>query len=276
VSTDSEQARLKARQLAALIEAGEWKSEHAEQLEHWLDFFEESAWWAFVFEIREVLGEGDITGFEGEPKYPKGIYGAEAKESIVIPTSKPKVSRGGFKVAYSAQIFEETSDSTSVEVYSDMSGGVEFSVEPPIKQIAKFKIGGGVRKGRKETEKKEKKEAERIGRTISRSFTVQKLEREIFRMLYLKTYHGVSRPTGYGLEEGQLASRVTREKKGVEPHGTQVGYQIVPGEGGELWGPFWNVYRGYAVDEGSALVQVWEVLEAEQRKIAEDLVFGKG
>jgi hypothetical protein len=133
-----------------------------------------------------------------------------------------------------------------------------------------------VRKGRKETEKKEKKEAERIGRTISRSFTVQKLEREIFRMLYLKTYHGVSRPTGYGLEEGQLASRVTREKKGVEPHGTQVGYQIVPGEGGELWGPFWNVYRGYAVDEGSALVQVWEVLEAEQRKIAEDLVFGKG
>lgn len=224
VSTDTEQARLKARELATLIKAGEWKSEYAEQLEHWLEFFEEAAWRAFVFEIGEVLGE-KITGFEGEPKaHPEGIYAAVAKESVVIPTSKPKVVRGGFQVTYFAQISEETSNSTSVEVYSDMSGSAEFSIELPIKKIAKFKIGGGVRKGRKETEKEEEKKATRIGRTISRSFTVQKLEREIFRILYLKTYHGVSAPSkGIGLPEGELASRLTREREGVDPHGNSDG-----------------------------------------------------
>lgn len=265
--TDTEQAKRKGYELASLIVSGKWGPENDKQLAYWLGFYQGEAWSYFVFGIQDALGE-QVGLFRGELKDYPGIYAATTEESVVIPISKPKVARGGFRVAYFAQVMEETSDSTVVEVYNEVYGGAELNIELPIKKVAKFKLGVGVKRGRKTTEKSEEKTASRVGKTISRTFTVKKLEREAFRMLYLTTFHGVSAgPTP------QLATEVTRERKGFNPREIQGGYQIVPEEGGEPWGPFWNVYEGYELVEGSALAQVWQVLEAEQRKMAEDLVF---
>ncbi len=81
---------------------------------------------------------------------------------------------------------------------------------------------------------------------------------------YIKTY----------IAPAPIAKEVTRTKTG---HGSEIqhGFRIVPDEGGKPWGPFWNVYSGFVQVEGSALPDVWEVLTAEQKKIAEDLVFGR-
>jgi hypothetical protein len=272
VSTDAEQARRKGRELAELIKTGKWGPKNDEQLGHWLEFFEGSAWNAFLSELEDALGEKSPEG-EGESKeHPEG---AVTESSLLIPIAKPEVVRGGFKIAFFAQILEESSDSTSVEVYNDLSASAGVSVEIPIKKIAKFRFSAEAKTGRKETEKTEEKKTRRTGQTISRTFTVQKLEREGLKYEYLKIYHGVtpSRET-LMLPKAQIAHRVTREGRGYNPREIQVGYQIVPEEGGKLWGPFWEVYEGSLPVKGSALTQVWKVISAEQRKIAEDLVFG--
>ncbi|NOR41701.1 MAG: DUF4157 domain-containing protein [Gammaproteobacteria bacterium] len=269
-SHDANDAKIKAREFAEIIKTGKWGDENSEQLEYWLQFFEGSALSAFILELNEVLGD-KFTEFEGKSKAHEIIYAAVTETSMVIPISRPEVVRGGFKVGYSAQIFKETSESTFVEVYSDKSGGIGIGVEIPIKKIVKIKFAGDWKFGRKEGEKEEEKKASRIGEKISRTFTVQKLERKVFKYEYLKTYHDVSAGP-----EPELASRVTREMRGFQPNEIQVGYQIVPDQGGKLWGPFWNVYEeGWRKVEGSALVQVWEVLQNEHRKIAENLVFGE-
>ncbi|MBI3934609.1 MAG: DUF4157 domain-containing protein [Acidobacteria bacterium] len=263
ISTDSEQARLKARELAELINTGKWKQENNEQLARWLEFFEDIALASFIDELQDAIGR-KITEFEGEEKEHTDIFATSTEANLIIPTSEAKVARGGFKVAYFAQIFEETSESTSVEVYNDVSASAGFSVEVPIGKVAKFKFGVEAKRGRKTAEREEEKTASRSGRTISRSFTIQKLEREVMNYQYIKTY----------IAPAPIAKEVTRTKTG---HGAEIqhGFQIVPDEGGKPWGPFWNVYSGHVQVEGSALPHVWEVLTAEQKKIAEDLVFGR-
>jgi len=262
LSTDSKQAELKAREIAELINTGKWKKENNERLVHWLEFFEGIALTTFIYEFQDATGK-EITEFEGEGKKHTDIFATSAPVNLIVPTSEAKVARGGFKVGYFAQILEESSESTSVEVYSDMSAGAGFSIELPIKKVAKFKLGVEAKKGRKSAEKEEQKTASRSGRTISRSFTIQKLERDVINYQYLKTYIA---PT-------PMAEEVIRTETGYNPE-IQTGFQIVPDEGGKPWGPFWNVYSGGQV-EGSALPHVWKVLTAEQKKIAEDLVFGK-
>jgi len=82
------------------------------------------------------------------------------------------------------------------------------------------------------------------------------------------------------IEPAPIAKGVTPTSSGYNPE-IQHGFQIVPDEGGKPWGLFWNVYsrylpdEGYVQIEGSALPLVWGVLRAEQKKIAEDLVFGR-
>jgi hypothetical protein len=242
ISVDEEAAKSKARNLADRIKSGKWQPKDEEELMHWLEFFEDKAWWSLVYEIRESVGE-EVLGFEGESwAHPDGIYAVVAEENLVVPTSQPRVARGGFTVAYSAQIIEETSESTSVEVYTDMSGKVEVSAEIPLK-VVKIKVGGEIKKGRKESEKTEEKRANRRGMTISRSFIAQLLERQVFHATYHKTYHGIGKSND-PLDPGRLANRVTREHKGTNPQTIQTGYQLVPKEGGKTWGPYWNIYRG--------------------------------
>jgi hypothetical protein len=109
--------------------------------------------------------------------------------------------------------------------------------------------------------------------TISRSFIAQLLERQVFHATYHKTYHGIGKSND-PLDPGRLANRVTREHKGTNPQTIQTGYQLVPKEGGKTWGPYWNIYRGNELLQKAALGEVWKVLTAEQKRIAEDLVFG--
>lgn len=260
VSTDSEQARAKAREIADSIKGGKADDQ---RLAHWLEFFEGSAWHAFLDELESSIAER-ITEFESEPEEHKDIFASSTETSLIIPTSEAKVARGGFKVAYFAQVLEETSESTSVEVYNDLSASAGLSVEIPLGKVAKFKFGAEAKRGRRSARKEEQKEAKRSGTTISRSFTIQKMEREVMNFQYLKTY----------IAPAPIAKEVRRTPTG---HGIYIqnGFRIVPDEGGEPWGPFWNIYSGYVQVQGSALTPVWEVLAAEQRKIAEDLVFGR-
>ncbi|MDQ3775764.1 MAG: DUF4157 domain-containing protein [Pseudomonadota bacterium] len=55
ISTDYEQARLKAREIAELINTGKWKQDNNEQLAHWLEFFEGIALQSFISELKTRL-----------------------------------------------------------------------------------------------------------------------------------------------------------------------------------------------------------------------------
>lgn len=262
ISTSREQAKRKAREIGELINTNKWKPENNEQLVHWLEFFEGNALQAFESELEDAIGE-KITEFEGNAKKHTDIFATSTEASLIIPTSEARIVRDGFKVAYFALVYEESSESTSIEVYNDLSVSAGFSIEIPIKKIARFKFGAEAKGGRRAAEKTEEKKGSRTGRTISRSFTIQKLERDVTNYQYIKTYHAPA----------PIAKEVTRAWTGTNPE-IQHGYQIVPDEGGKSWGPFWNVYSGYVPVEGSALSQVWEILTVEQRNIAEDLMFG--
>ena len=266
-STDSKAAAAKGQLLGARIKRGEWSTADAEELERRLDFFEGSARFAFVRALGDALGER-IEEFEGNERDRKDIYAVDADTSLIVPVSGATVVRGGFKLTYAAQIYEETSDTTGVEVYTDVSGGGEISLSIPIKKVVQIKLGASYRKGRKESQKHESKNAKRTGKTISRTFKVQRVERKVFHHQARKTYHGVSTGTP------AIAHRLDYESHGYNPAEIQVGYQIVPEEGGEPWGPFWNTYDGYTVNDGSALAAVWATLTAQQHQIAKDLVFG--
>jgi hypothetical protein len=262
-STESEQAMQKAREIAELINTGKWKSENYERLAYWLEFFEGYALRSFIMTLEDATGK-EISEFESDSVEHTDISATSTKLSVIVPTSEARPTRGGFKVAYFAQIFEESSTSTSVEVYTDLSASAGASIELPIKKIAKFKFGAEAKKGRKTTEREEEKKASRSGITISVPFTIQKMERNVLNYRTKKTYVG----------SGRIADKVIYEKAGYNPE-IQYGFQVVPDTGGKPWGPFWNEYSGYVQVEGSALPHVWDVLRAEQKNIAEDLVFGR-
>ena len=271
ISTDMEQAREKGREIGELINAGKWKPGNNERLVHWVEFFEGAARESFLHGIQDTTGK-KIEEFEGEGREHKDEFATSADTNLIIPTSEARVARGGFKVAYAAQVYEEASESsshsTSVEVYTDVSGGAGLSVEVPVLKVAKFKIGGEAKGGRRsverDEEKKEQKKANRSGRTVSRSFTIQKLERDVLDYRYVKKY----------VAPAPIAKEVVRTPVGHQTE-VQSGFRIVPDEGGAPWGPFWNVFSGTLQVEGSALPHVWEVLTQQQKTIAEDLVFGR-
>lgn len=257
---DVEFAKQKALEMAKLIKSNKWKPEYSDQLGHWLDFFQGSAWSYFVIELEDAIGER-IEEYRGEGKKRTDVEGSSLQANLIVPKSKPEVVRGGFKVTYFAQIIDETSDSTSVEVYMDLVSSAGLSVETPT-PVVKFKIGGEVKQGRKSSEKHEEKQARRKGKTVSRSFTIHRLGREVFSHQYLKNFYGA----------GPIAKKVTHERRGYGLE-TQYGYEIVPDEGGKPWGPFWNSYSDKGQDEGSQIPEIWRILYNEQRRLAEDLAF---
>ena len=129
--------------------------------------------------------------------------------------------------------------------------------------------------GRKWAERTEEKKSSRIGQSLTRTFIVNKLSREAIRVLYT-TQEYVPLPGEY-LSMREPMEEANRQITGVHPYTTQEGYQIIPDEGGEPYGPFWDKYRGYdLIKEGeeAALAQVWKVLKDEQRRVAKDLAFG--
>jgi hypothetical protein len=235
ISTDREAARRKGEELRKVIESGKWDAKADQQLAHWLDFFEGEALTDFINYVSPGSGENSLFG--GETTYlPDRDRVAVEPGSLVIPKSEPREVRGGFSVAYFAQAFGEESHSTSVEVYTDVSEGGELGVELPIKKIAKFKFSVSGKIGRKDTQKRETKDANRSGMTINRNYKVIKVERNVFRADFLKTMHGISKPDIMQVPAGQLSTKSSSKLTGYSPQEIQAGYKIVPQEGGPAWG----------------------------------------
>ena len=269
-STDTAAADRKGRELAERIKSGKWGSADAEKLAHDLEFFEGTARARFRAAIREALGE-ELKEYEGAERWLPEQAAAVTQQRLVVPISKqaPR-ALSGFRVQYSAQIFDETTEGTTVEVYTDTSAYADVSISVPLAKVATFKIGATERKGTKESEKHETKHGGRTGRTISRTFKVQRVERDVFTYDEEKTYFGVTEPTGYGLPAPQIAHRVTYEQRGYNPTDKQRGYQIVPEEGGEVIGPFWAPFERGTWDEHAGLFECWDWLRREQEQIAQE------
>jgi hypothetical protein len=269
VSTDRKQASEEGEAVGKLLRGGKLKTDDKEQVMHLLSFYEGPAYEAFVDALDGVLAGtgGAVQTFNDEESQEHIFENNEAitteDETMIIPMGEPQADRGGFKVQYSAQIYEETSESTAVEVYTDVSGGGGVSLEIPIKKVLKLKLSADAKHGRKTSDKSETKQATRTGQTISRTFTVRHMQREVVNVKSKKLYHG----------EGPIAKSVTHELSQVGPD-TQHGYMVVPDEGGAPWGPFWEQYKQRETDDQSGLRQAWEVLAKEQKQIAEDLAFG--
>ncbi len=271
-SSDPKQARQKGREMGKRRASGNWTREDTNELSQLLGFFRGRARDEFIQGLSEVSGDtaymsrGKLQD-EGSPHGTQAVF----ERSLVIPVSPPRIIRGGFKVSYSAQIFEEDSDSISVEVYTDASVGAELSAEIPIFKVAKLKFSASVKKGVKSSTKAEHKKASRKGMTISRGFTIKKLSREIMRVGFTSKEYN---PSPGEVDMTREAEKIKPQITDVGVYGTQEGYQIIPDEGGDPWVPFWKEYLGYELVEKSAVNRVWEVLKDEQRKIAEDLVAG--
>jgi hypothetical protein len=251
-------ATRKAREIAQLVKNGKWTKESSEQLAQWLEFFQDSAQTAFTNALEFETGAKE---YESESEDDPNIDAATTRVNAIIPLSEAQTSRGGFKVQYAAQIYNETSDSTSVEVYTDLSLSAGLSAELPLGKYAKFKIGGDAKRGRKSTEKNEQKHADRRGTTISKSFTVQRIERQVVNYGYRKTYFAAH----------PIAEKVTYEDRGAGNE-IQHGYKVIDDQGGKPWGPFWNPYVDGVEDEKAGLAEAWQVISALPRTIAEDLV----
>jgi hypothetical protein len=256
------------------MSSGKLDTKAEEQMTHWLSFFEGEALAEFISYVSP--GSGNESLFGGEMAYPpdKDRVAVEPG-SMVIPKSEPREARGGFSVSFYAQAYNEDSQSTSVEVYTDLSVGGEVGVELPIKKVAKFKFSASAKKGRKTTDKEESKETNRAGMSITRTYKVSKLERDIFKADFVKTMHGISKPSGNPLKlpAPQLPSKVSSRVTGILPQEIQSGYKIVPSEGGPPWGPLWNTYADQSPVEGSALDNVNEILINEKLELAKILAF---
>jgi hypothetical protein len=275
ISTDRQAARRKGEELRKVIESGKWEATTDLQLTHWLDFFEGEALSDFIVSVSP-----NNSIFGGEPTYPPDRDRVAVESgSLVIPKSGPREVRGGFSVSFFAQTLGEDSHSTSVEVYTEISGGVELGVELPIKKIAKFKFSVGAKTGRKNAEKWETKNTNRAGMTINRNYKIVRVERDVFKADFLRTMHGISKPdsnpisAGVSAMRGQIPTKSSSKLSGYSPQEIQAGYKIIPQEGGPPWGPFWNIYSDQLEEEGSALDQVMEILVTEKQELAKVLAF---
>jgi len=274
-STDAATAERKAREYAERIKRGAWGSADAAKLAHDLAFFEGTARVRLLATMRELLGQ-EIKEYEDESsdRWVPEQSAVVTAQRLVVPISKQQKVLSGFRVNYSAFIYDESSEGTTVEVYTDVSAYTDVSVGIPLGKVVQIKAGATARTGKKETEKKESKHGVRTGRTISRTYRVQKVERDVFTYDENKTYWGVNKPEHpqYGLPGAQIAKRVTYEERGYNTTEKQRGYQIVPEEGGEVVGPLWAPFATGIWDERAPLVEVWDWLARQQQQIAFDLV----
>jgi hypothetical protein len=266
-SNDTNAARSEAQKIAKQLDAGSLSAKQS--LLEDLEFFSGMALFEFVNEMdryyKETARESESTPEQGVDADGGAIFSSDL--AVVVPASRYRVVRGGTSYQFSAQIYDETSSATSVEVFTEVSGGVEASVGLEAKAgPVKFSIAakGGVRRGEKWTNKDEQKQGTRKGETISRNFKAQKVARDVVVLDYRKTYYG----------SGPIARRWEIDERSM---GTQEenGFLIVPGEGGDPYGPFWPDYTplGQVIDSSST-EQARKVLDEQKRQLAEDLVNG--
>lgn len=251
-----------------------------DQLYHWTGFFEGYALSTFADELGRELSPLR-TESESASTWPDPMAAvAVSHYAWIIPTMAPKVVKGGFTVSFAATIFEESSHTVGVEVYTEKTAGASVSLEIPIKNVVKFKFEAGIKKGIKTSERDEERTARRTGHSVSRSFVVQRLSQPAIFILAKKTYHGVTKPTPQpmGLGSSQMAKRVTYDSPQVNPDYVFPAFQIEPKEGGDMMGPYWGEFKDPFVTQDdiirSAITKIAEDLEKEKHILAKDLAYG--
>jgi len=154
---------------------------------------------------------------------------------IVIPISaNSAVWGGGEQVTYSWQAYRQKSRASGTEGYIDIYVTAEVGAKVPIiDKIISFDMKAGTKVGTKKYIKDEESDATRIGTQISKSFTIQKVERVVLYFAYYASGLRYMNPSG--------------EK--------EVGYTVTP-SGGAAAGPFWPYYlqNGSAIPDSAYLI----------------------
>ena len=168
----------------------------------------------------------------------------EETRTEVTPVTEPKV---GFSVTLSltAEVREQTSDSVSVEYYTDYSASAEVSVKVPIKKIVEVKLGGGAKKGRKEAEKSETANVKSTGKKISRDYQIDTLQREVVRTVHKSTRDETRPKSGAGIVlVDEIADvlvvdpKEAPDKVAADRKETQAGYRLTVKSGSgkkDIW-----------------------------------------
>lgn len=235
--------RRAGRQHADRLRGGTVTEEQRDEVESHIRYFEGKAREAYRAEIARALEEVKAKTERHQPAERKLLgtreseYGPdfgptsrfEEVHTEVIPTGPPTPGFS-FSVTVIAEVRKQTSDSVSVEYYTDVSGGAEVSVKIPIvKDVVDVKLGGGVKAGRKDAEKRETANVKIEGNRISRTYQVQELEREVVR----KTFRSVSdetRPKSRGAGLGLVITDPVERALVESASETQVGYRVTSTE----------------------------------------------
>lgn len=173
----------------------------------------------------------------------------EETRTEVTAVTEPKVVFS-MTLSKTAEIREQTSDSVSVEFYTDYSASAEVSVKIPIKKIVEVKLGGGAKKGRKEAEKSETAKVKSTGKKISRDYQVDKLQREVVRTVHKSTRDETRPKSGAGLvivdeiaDVLVVDSKEAPDKVAEDRKETQTGYRLTV-KGGSGKKDIWPSYVG--------------------------------
>ncbi|WP_410791014.1 DUF4157 domain-containing protein [Kribbella sp. C-35] len=187
----------------------------------------------------------------------------EEFQTEILPTGP---ARKTFSMAFAliAATRQQTSDSVSVELYTDYSAGAEVGVKIPIKKIVEIKLGAGVKKGRKSADRHEEAKVRVDERRASRSYQLDVLEREVVR----KTFREVTdetRPTGGGFV---MAESVETALQSGDTE-TQLGYGLTSKDSGESR-TVWPVFTGRRISRtaGEGLAAL---LDADGDRMAAEL-----
>ncbi len=184
----------------------------------------------------------------------------------ILPTSAPKTTYS-FSIALLAEIRHQTSDSVSVEYYTDVSGSAEVGLKIPIKKIVEIKLGGGIKAGRKKAEKTETADVRMSGKRISRNFQVDELQRDVIR----KTFRSVQDETriiGAGSPGVAMVDPVERSLLGSESE-SQTGYRLTSKEDASKR-DVWPSFTGRA-ESRSAAQELAQLLDQDGVRLANQL-----
>jgi hypothetical protein len=289
--TNENQARLKAREMAKLINSGNLKSKDYKQLLHSLEFFEGDAYRAFTNELDLKLSQKIGSTAKMQTGFPKGKITKLMPEALrdlnklnnpaqdlaqfptteIIPTSEARVVRGGFKRSITVGGSVETDHSKTVQVYTDSSDSFGADLKIPDNKVFNLNFGGEIKEGVKETDQKEQRISSQNAVTTSRSFTIQRVERDVMRFDYLESHHISGSPSNtYVTKDDPVGNPFLVNAYGPPRRGRDIqrGYRVVPDDGGKSL-TFWNDYSTYAPNDKAALDQVRKFLKSEQKKLEE-------
>jgi hypothetical protein len=197
-------------------------------------------------------------------------YGPTARfeqvQTEILPTGKQQAAFG-LSFTSIVEIRQQTSDSASVEWYTDVSGSAEASLKIPIKKVFEIKLGGSYKRGRKSAEKHETARVELTSNRFARNYQVDRLEREVIR----KTFREVSDETrmiGGGSPALVLVDPVERTLRASQTE-TQVGYRLTSKED-DSRREVWPAYVGERESE-TAAQRLWALLEQDAARLAQEV-----